>query len=326
MSENWFVKFIIGGIFASLLVFSGFGFAHWQQNQQQIKTIDVYSPIITHPILKQETTTNRNKPLSKFDKLLADNDKSDPSIHDKQQLVLGAKTQADTQAIKTPPPNPLIKSGKKNITIAIVGDSIIDTMGTNLPYLEKQLQIFYPQYTFKLYNYGIGSQNIIDVSARIDKEYKYKDRDYPAIADLKPDLIILGTTAYNPLELNQISEFQDDLGQLIDKLKNIQPNLALFVPLAPLKKNFGIGPDGVNWPSDAAWNHATKIQAFIEAAITVGKDKQIDIIDNYHPTLNSNGEGIADFISKNDGIHPSISGHQYLAKMLAEYIAKHNLL
>ena len=44
---------------------------------------------------------------------------------------------------------------------------MVDTMGTNLPYLDKYLKNYYPLMSFSFFNYGIGSENIIKAFEKI---------------------------------------------------------------------------------------------------------------------------------------------------------------
>ena len=208
------------------------------------------------------------------------------------------------------------KTGTK--TIALFGDSMVDTMDTNLPYLAKSLQNIYPNVQFTLLNYGIGAQTVVKGLSRLSEEFNYKDRQYPAILASKADIFIIDSFAYNPME--NIDEYENKLRQLLTQIKAVGKPVYFLATIAPLKANFGKGPGGVNWESDTAWTHATKIQAHLEKGIAVAKSLEIPIIDCYHPTLQTSGEGTSDYVNKNDGIHPSVAGHQYIASYIANML------
>ena len=57
--------------------------------------------------------------------------------------------------LSTPILTPIILK-KTSYSIAIFGDSMVDTMGEKLEYLQETLGKKYPQTKFDLYNYGVG--------------------------------------------------------------------------------------------------------------------------------------------------------------------------
>ena len=233
---------------------------------------------------------------------------------------------SSTQLLK-PTINPVSKD-QKSLTIALLGDSMIDTMGTNCPYLAQDLKKYYPNYQFNFLNYGIGAQPVGQAFKRLNSEYQYKDRSYSAILSSTPDIIILGSFAYNPYENldSGLDQYQAELNTLISELKKTQTQLIFLATIAPLKTKFGQGPGGVNWPADTAYTHATKIQSYLEAGIKVAQDHNLPIINLYQKTIKANGEGIASYVSTHDGIHPSVAGHQYIASQISAYLVKNKLL
>jgi lysophospholipase L1-like esterase len=236
----------------------------------------------------------------------------------KKPKVLGEKTENTVSRSS--------KTGRK--TIAILGDSMVDTMGTGLPYLDKALKAQFPKMEFNLLNYGIGSENIVSANSRIDGNYIYKDRSYPKLAEAGADIIIVESFAYNPLEDSDadLAKHREMLTSIIGKLRKDNTSIVFLATICPLKSNFGKGPGGVNWSSDIAWNHATKIQKFLENGISVAKDLGLPVIDAYHPTLLSSGEGIGKYVSTHDGIHPSVAGHQLVSSMIVNKLIGLGLL
>lgn len=236
--------------------------------------------------------------------------------------VLSAKTALNNINI-----NPINQS-VKNVTISFFGDSMIDTMETNTPYFAEQIKKYYPNFNFTLLNYGIGAQQVDKGFARIEENFSYKDRNYSPILKTQPDVIILDSFAYNPYDNldSDLEKYKTELNQLINKLQSTGSQVIFLATIAPLKVKFGAGPGGVNWPSDLAYTHATKIQSYMEVAISIAKQNNLPIIDLYHLTLQTNGEGIAKLVSSHDGIHPSAKGHEFIASQISEFIAKNRLL
>lgn len=209
------------------------------------------------------------------------------------------------------------------ITIAVVGDSMVDTMGTNLPYLEQQLKKIYPNTSFILLNYGIGSTNIDSITNRTTQPYVNQDRAYEAISSLKPNLVILESFAYNPLPLADanLNYHSNKLADSISRLKTEGiSNIMLLATITPNLEQFGKGPGGVNWPEDQVTTHLEAINAYLKNTFKVAEDTQTAIIDAYYPSQDLLGNGLLDYINSHDHIHPSQKGHQFIASRIANAI------
>jgi lysophospholipase L1-like esterase len=209
------------------------------------------------------------------------------------------------------------------IRIAVYGDSMTDLMGTNLPYLKKELKKYYPEAKLELLNYGIGAENIEKGLERLTQNYNYKDRNYPSLIQKNPDIIIIDPFVYNPFSESEgeINRYWSNLTKLTDKLKrNTNSQLMILATIAPSRKEFGNGPNGVNWDADTAWKHAERIKKYMESAINYAGAAKIPLIDVYHQTLLANGEGSLKYINSGDHIHQNVEGNELIAKQIAEKI------
>lgn len=306
------MKFKLTLIIFSIGLILGVGLSPWASSKPQqafISPVENVQALENSQINSKKDSNTLKKMFSKFDqqqKLLKPDNK-----------ILGEKTQNTNPS---PSAQPIkvksIKSG--NLTIAVFGDSMVDTMETNLPYLEKKLKSFYLNIKFNLLNYGIGSQNAKDGNNRFNNSFSYKDRNYLSILNSNADIIIVESFAYNPMD--SVDEYDQNLRSILNKAKDSGKKIYFLATIAPLKKNFGKGPGGVNWDNDTAWNHATKIQEHMERGIAIARDLSIPIIDCYHTTLQNNGEGIVSYVNSHDGIHPSVAGHNYIAEKIAKTI------
>ena len=81
----------------------------------------------------------------------------------KQSTVLGSSTSAESPQKTNSQPithnSPASPAGKQ-LTIALLGDSMIDTLGPDLPHLKKELAKRFQKTQFTLLNYGAGATNI----------------------------------------------------------------------------------------------------------------------------------------------------------------------
>lgn len=212
-------------------------------------------------------------------------------------------------------------SKKSNYKIALYGDSMIETMGENLPVLRRSLQSKYPKITFELYNYGVGGQNVAQGLVRFDQPFTNQTRNYPPISELRPDVIILGSFAYNPYSDSEHDRYWLELSQLEEKAKRITPKVYQLVEIAPLSGDFGKGPNGINWSNDLRLSHAKKITNYLNNALGVAKTMRIPVIDAYAATKTDGKFGSWTYTDKNDGIHPSFNGQTLTANLITSIIS-----
>ena len=210
------------------------------------------------------------------------------------------------------------KPPKTAFVIAVYGDSFVDTMGENLEYLQGSLKRRYPSYTFTFYNYGIGSQNAQQGVERFDSAFNYKTRHYPPITELHPDIIIMGSFAYNPFSPYDRNKHWNTLTLLVQKAQATGASVYMLAEIAPLKQGFGKGPGGVNWPDSQANLWSQHIAEQLQNAVYLAKDHlHVPLIDAYDASTTDGTFGNPKYVNKNDGIHPSELGHQFMADLIA---------
>lgn len=211
----------------------------------------------------------------------------------------------------------LYASVKKDITIALVGDSMIDTMQTDFPYLKDKLKQKYPNVNFKLLNYGVGAENAEMGLARLSKPLNYKDRTYIALTELKPDIIIVGTWAYNPFSPHDVAKHEQFLSKIVQTTKKTGANVYLLKEIAPLSAQFGRGVRGVNWEEGQARLQSKYILDQLGNADRVASREQVLEINTFELTSDNNS-GKKEFVNESDGINPSPQGHQLMAQSIVD--------
>lgn len=217
-------------------------------------------------------------------------------------------------------PIPFIVLKKTSYSIAIFGDSMVDTMGEELEYLQKTLVNKYPQTKFNLYNYGIGGQNVEQGLARFESSFVNRERQFPPLPALIPDVLIIGSFAYNPFSTHDRNRHFTLLRELIAKARNVTSNVYLLAEIAPLKTGFGKGKNGVNMPDDVAFEHASHIIEQLDDVINLSNAENSPLINVYYESRIDGSFGNPYFVSTDDGIHPSIAGHVFTAESIAEKI------
>ncbi len=243
-----------------------------------------------------------------------------PTSEIRTAVVISAAPTPTPSPSPSPTPAPSVRPApsKESYTIAAFGDSMVDTMGENLDYLDKQMMARYPKTKFKFYNYGIGSQNVVQGNARFDVPFKYQTRDYPRINEIKADIIIISSFAYNPLSTYDKNIYLENLKELITKSKNTGAKVYLLAEIAPLKEGFGKGVGGVNWEESKVKEHVGYILQNLDATVNLASQTNTPLIDAYKASQVEGKYGYKTYVGGHDGIHPSIEGEVFMATLIAE--------
>ncbi len=220
----------------------------------------------------------------------------------------------------SPVPAPSIRPspGKQSYVIAAFGDSMVDTMGENLDYLDRAMMARYPTTVFKFYNYGIGSQNAVEAAKRFSDQFSYKTRNYPPIDKINADLIIISSFAYNPLSPYDKNAYLESLKDLITKAKKTKAKIYLLAEIAPLKAGFGKGVGGVNWEEGKVKEQVGYILQNLDSAVNLAVQTNTLLINAYKKSQVDGKYGNKIYVSSHDGIHPSIEGEVFMAELIAE--------
>lgn len=222
--------------------------------------------------------------------------------------------------ILTSIPTPIALPQKSSYSIAIFGDSMVDTMGEKLEYLQKVLANKYPQTKFNLYNYGIGGQNVEQGLSRFESSFVNRERQYPPLPVLAPDVLIIGSFAYNPFSTHDRNKHYTLLKELAAKAKTLSSRIYLLAEIAPLKTGFGKGKNGVNMPQDLAYEQAMHILEQLDNAVNLSMLEDIPLINVYSLSRIDGSFGDPYYVNQDDGIHPSFAGHSFTAEQIAEKI------
>lgn len=261
-------------------------------------------------------------PLSENSEVLGQStemDNNTPVINSASAFTLSTPTPPPTitPALPTITPIPIITLKKEVYKIAVFGDSMVDTMGENMDYLQRSLRRKYPNNGFLLFNYGTGAQTVEDGLRRFNSAFSYQTRNFPSISDLRPDVLIIGSFSYNPFFPHDKEKHRATLEQLVNEAKNTGAKVFLLAEIAPLKRGFGKGINGVNWDDKTSYQHATEIIELLENTYSVAKTTGVPLIDAFSPSqINSEKEGRKEYVNPDDGIHPSVVGHQLMAELM----------
>ncbi|MFC1710459.1 SGNH/GDSL hydrolase family protein [Patescibacteria group bacterium] len=292
--------FLIGGLLLMILLIGvNFWVSSTKKESEEIVVDTTPSSLTNYEFIRKLNNKNTFKSSKHFGDYIAD-----ASVG--EGAVLSAEDEKESTL------------NQESYTIAAIGDSMIETMGGNLEYLGDALKEKYPDTGFAFYNYGLGAENISQGLERFDDSYSYLSRNFPPLHELSPDVIIVGSYAYNPLVPHDRQKHSTELSSMVVKAKEITPNVYIMAEIAPLESGFGEGVGGVNWPESIANEHVKLIIEQLENAVALAPILEVGLIDVYNlSTRKESIYGEPFYVNQHDNIHPSVEGHIFTAKVIA---------
>jgi len=236
--------------------------------------------------------------------------------------LLSKKLIAQANVQPTPSPTPIPRT--KTLKVALLGDSMIQTMGeatylTNI--LEQKLECInesYPStslriktgscisYHVTVLNFGVGSTNLEQGLNRL-----------PQVLNANPDVIVVESFAYNNSSMST-SRFRELLEEMINKIKNKHIKVVLLATIAPNGRLYAVGVNG--WSKEERWLASHNTMRFLQETINFAIEKGIPLANAYSASLAPDGEGNTIYIDKETYLHPSKLGHQLVGQKIAEAI------
>jgi len=213
-------------------------------------------------------------------------------------------------------------------TIAVLGDSMVDTLGNDLPHLKSLLRKEYPKYSFALLNYGQGSTDMESGLKRLTNTTTYLGKSYPPLLSYKPDILVVESFAYNHWggQLSDLDHQWITIARIIDTVKEKSPNtkIILAVTIGPDTKTFGDGK--LNWNLDLKWQSAIITKAYLQNMINFATSQGYPLADSYHPSIDSEGNGYGKYINQGDHLHPSDEGKLLFSQKIVETIKANQMI
>ena len=155
-----------------------------------------------------------------------------------------------------------------------------------------------------------------------DKKLVQPNKDYAPLSELKPDIIIVGSFAYNPFPDHDRDQHWLELAGLVDKAKESADQVYILAEIAPLEDGFGVGFGGVNWSEEITDVHTAHIIELLENAVGLSEPLGVGLINVFSESQIPDGRyGKREYVDGHDGIHPSALGHQFTADTIASTIS-----
>lgn len=288
------------------------------------------SPVPDDPIVIPTFTYVETAPAMAFGDLLSTRLNVLGVTDDMTPIVTEASPVAQ---LTTPTPTASValrKSKKSAMTISIVGDSMVDTLGPEVGGLGNKLLVTYPKTTFTILNHGVGAENIDSGLTRLTNGYTYLGIPRPSVIAQKPDVIIIESFGYNPYSFDEgaLTKHWLQLAAMVDVITQQLPETKIMIAatIAPNWNVFGDGAPFVNLSAESKKKKVDTIKSYIDNAVKFAKSQKLPLADAFHPTMDSSGNGKLGYINGGDHIHYSDSGRSYMASIMANAIVANKLL
>jgi len=230
----------------------------------------------------------------------------------------------------SPTPAPVSASFVKktsNLTIALLGDSMIDTLSVNT--CQQSFNNYFPNFNINLLKYGYGSTNIESGLKRLTETTSYLGKDNPSILSQNPDIIVIESFAYNNYGNSQsgIDRHSAALKKMIDTIneQSPHPKIVLAATIAPNSISYGNGLKNYQFSALEKVERTSTIKLYLQNIIRFATQNKIPLADAFHPSLFGQ-DGLDSLISSGDHLHPSPLGSQLFCDTIAKSIRDNRLL
>lgn len=241
--------------------------------------------------------------------------------------VLGASTELP---LSPTPEEFRHRTRQTSYRIAIIGDSMVDTLGPEIGGLKNRLNSIYPKTHFTLLNYGVGATNIDYGLARLTQNYEYLGKSYQSLVSERPDIVVIESFAYNPysFSVGAIDKHWLQLAAMVDSVRRHLPaaGLVIAATIAPDAATFGDGAPGINFDPNQKQEKVNLIKQYLDSTVKFAQSQKLALADAYHPSLDKNGNGKDMYINSGDHIHYSDAGRTLMAQKITEAIVNNRLL
>jgi len=241
-------------------------------------------------------------------------------ISDYQTNVVVATPSPSVLGVSTTSPAiPTNVGGEgKMITIAVLGDSMIQTLGPDMLPLKKSLQKYFPEHAFYLANFGQSATTIDKAANKL-----------PDIIALKPDIVVVESFAYNNFGNTQSGyDLQwQNLSNITSKIKASLPNtkIVLSTTIAPNSVTFANGVKDMNLSALDKVERTKTIKLYLQNLVKFATSQGFPLANAYQSSLVHN-EGNPQLISSTDFLHPSESGKNFFSEILASTLSQNKLV
>lgn len=212
---------------------------------------------------------------------------------------------------------------KNSYAVFLVGDSMTVALGPHPSRLSQRLNDAFPDASFIVDNYAVGSMNILSLEDLLTKDVVLDGRPEPAALNRDFDILVIESFANNPmsdlpLEVG-LQQQRERMDLTVARLLREKPQsvIILLATVAPSNK-YGLG--SVFLQPALRVNYAEERRAYLENFIKYALEKNFPLVNAYDATKLPNGDAKPGFISTDGYIHPSQQGVDFIQDVIADLI------
>lgn len=273
------------------------------------------TPVILIPLFYQLLQAYRPNPTNYFSpKTTVVNTKTTANI---------SPTPSPVANIVTTNPEPLAIGGdqaapNKVIRIALLGDSMIDTIKDDISYFKKSLSTYYPDTFFMITPYAYPASTIEKGLDKLKEE----------VVPTKPDIIVVESFAYNNYGNNQQGTDKHwlNLGAITSTIDEKLPNTRIVISatIAPNSIIFANGKE--NYSALEKIEKTSTIKNYLQNAVNFATSQRFPLANTYNISTDIKNEGLKELIDPVDNIHPSEAGAKLYFDTITKTIFDNNLI
>lgn len=217
-----------------------------------------------------------------------------------------------------------------SIKIAVLGDSMVDTLGPGIPALQKELIKAYPYLNPTILNYGDGGTNIDYGIERLTTDYEYLGKHIPSLVSQQPDIIVIESFAYNPYSFDEgaLNRHWLALAHAVDTVNTHLPNskVVIATTIAPNSYTFGDGAANIAYTPSEKKKKTDIIKSYLHSTNRFAMGEKLPLADAYTASISEDGNGKSEYINSSDNIHPSEKGAELFAQILVQTLTEQELI
>lgn len=229
----------------------------------------------------------------------------------------------------------LPKTEKKEIyKIAMIGDSMTSSLGPHGGGMSEYMNKLYNSQPgtqrIIIDNYAISS-NILALNNQLNRSVTVDIYTFGPLMTQDYDLILVESFGYNPLSefglVEGVKKQNEALKKLMEILITSRPKMGIIfvATISPNRTTYATStqPDST---SEGREKLADERILYIKNHIEYAKSHNIPLINIYEKSLTEIGDGNLKYINKNDDIHPSFLGVEFIGQEIANYILDNEIL
>lgn len=205
-----------------------------------------------------------------------------------------------------------------------------DGLGPHPSQLSLIMNQRYPEKSFIIDNYSLGSRSVLMLSDLLSKPAVIDGKETEAAFDRQFDILVIESFGHNPLSQFPLEEGLQKQEEILDSVmqkivaEHPETVIIFLATIAPSEKDYAKGT--LDLPPELRIGYARERRAYIENFIAYAQDHGIPLVNVYAQSLNPDGSLKTQYVRSNDYIHPSQLGVDFIQDQLADFIITNNYL